>query len=377
MKNSNYKKNKKYKALEFKHSGGNHTESYNQDYTSVRSKLDGSIFAAIADGCSSEPLSGFGAYFICEAITSFFCETETDIYAMPVEDIKHLIDQIISNKLNYLCDSVLKVTERYQPVYDNNEDYYYCAYIPPRIFACTLIVALSLSNSRQIIYHIGDGVVLGLNNDGKTVDVLSEGRNIGSQCRTFFATDSDFTENGVIKEFTNHTYTDLFLTTDGLQKALANGPDTISNLMELLTSLADYGSTFEETFNESMTSAVIDPIKKSAPDRLADDISCIWISEQNVKEIFNNDSSIAVTVKTKADSLHEVTNYSFNKSKLVIKLKKKKSQPEKKHKIEKKVRAEKKVKAKKKLSDVMAKREHNHTKIKCKQAKIYSNEAFE
>lgn len=311
-------KNIQYKALEFKRRGANHKCSYNQDYTSVRSMTNG-IIAAVADGCSSEVLSGIGAYFICEAITDYFSEIEINISDAPTKKIKSIIDNIISNNLNYLCDSIKSIS-------DLNGSKYHSQYVPAHIFSCTIIVAISFNNGRQIIYHIGDGVVLGLRKDNNEVDVLSSGKNIGEQSRTYFATDFDFSDNVFIDEYINGTYIDLFLTTDGLQKAFTDGNDTLSNLKALLKNLSDYGSTTAEEFNTNINKA-IESVKKISPSRVGDDISCIWISESYSKEIFNTNSSISVTVKSKPGEAYEVTHFSFKNSKVVMKFKKQLTPP--------------------------------------------------
>lgn len=318
-------KNISYRAFDYKHKGTHH--AYNQDFTSVRSMKDGSVIAAIADGCSSEILSGVGGYFLCDSITGSLCEKFNPLFSgtssgryrksklcrLTGEEVKGMIDTLVSDKLSYLCDGFRYALRRSYPILEDLE-------VPAHLFACTLIVVIALSDGTTYIYHIGDGVVLGRRAD-KTVEVLSEPKNIGSQCRTYFASDYDFASNVVFTECKGGGYNDYFMTTDGWDKALTNGEDTSSNLKALLTSLVEYKCTCREDFTNALEEAR-ENLKSFSLSRVDDDMSCVWITREHNHVILNNDGDVSVAVMSTNPDKYMVRKADFGKTKVVIRIKK-------------------------------------------------------
>lgn len=221
-----------------------------QDFTSVKHIGADSVIAVVLDGCSEAVFGKPGAVTAGMAVTDYFTDiTKADIDSMDETDFGNIA----------LCvarSSVFKLSKK--------------TGIAVEEFSTTMLAVL-IHKNKIYTAHIGDGFIAAVDKYGKT-RILSESVNIDDDLsRTYFVTDSDALSHLVCRKF-KRKYNNIFISTDGFEKAMSDGDysyikEAISNL-----SSADIKNNYE------LSQFLKGTIEASAPERLEDDLGIVWLA---------------------------------------------------------------------------------------------------
>ncbi|MGN1432341.1 MAG: protein phosphatase 2C domain-containing protein [Ruminococcus sp.] len=282
------------------HSGNYHRETglECQDFTAVKHIGANSVIAVVLDGCSGAVFGKLGAVTAGTAVTDYFTDcSEADIDSMDETDFGNIALCIARN-------SVFKQSKK--------------TGIDVEEFSTTMLAVLVHKN-KIFTAHIGDGFIAAVDRYGKT-HILSESANIDDDLsRTYFITDRDALTHLVCRKF-KRKYNNVFISTDGFEKAMSDGDysyikEAISNL-----SFADVKNNYE------LSHFLKGTIEASAPERLEDDLGIVWLvdlmKDKYVTKV--KDDSFECTVVSSGRSSESWNLSSVKKRKKVITIKLKK-----------------------------------------------------
>lgn len=269
-----------------------------QDFTSVKHIGADSVIAVVLDGCSEAVFGKPGAVTAGMAVTDYFTDiTKADIDSMDETDFGNIA----------LCvarSSVFKLSKK--------------TGIAVEEFSTTMLAVL-IHKNKIYTAHIGDGFIAAVDKYGKT-RILSESVNIDDDLsRTYFVTDSDALSHLVCRKF-KRKYNNIFISTDGFEKAMSDGDysyikEAISNL-----SSADIKNNYE------LSQFLKGTIEASAPERLEDDLGIVWLvnlmKDKHVAKVKDDSFECTVASSGRSSESWNLSSVKKGKKSITIKLKK-------------------------------------------------------
>lgn len=284
------------------HSGNYHRKIGQecQDFTLVKHIGANSVIAVVLDGCSEAVFGKLGAVTAGTAVTDYFTDsTKSDIDSMDEIDFGNIA----------LCvarSSIVKLSKK--------------SGIDIEEFSTTMLAVLIHKNT-IFTAHIGDGFIAAVDKYGKT-RILSESVNIDDDLsRTYFITDSDALSHLACKKY-KRKFNNIFISTDGFEKAMSDGDysyikEAISNL-----SLADIKNNYE------LSKFLRGTIEASAPERLEDDLGIVWLKNIMKDKVLAKvkDGAFECTVASSGRSFESWNFSSVKKRKKTVTIKLKKSE---------------------------------------------------
>jgi Protein phosphatase 2C len=170
----------------------------NEDAFCLASRLDGSLVLAVADGAGSASCGAEGA----ELATTFALEFLSEIEPSTSEESWQAVMLETAQHVHNALEAHATTQEK------NTKD-----------FACTLLVAV-LTPSYIVALQIGDGAIVGMNNEAVTRLTRATHGEYASE--TVFVTSQDYLEYCSCVVIASENLTGLALLTDGLEPVAMN-----------------------------------------------------------------------------------------------------------------------------------------------------------
>ncbi len=170
----------------------------NEDAYCLASRLDGVLVLAVSDGAGSASCGAEGAELATTCALSFLSEielptTEESWQTLMLETLQHIHNALEAHAANQQKEA--------------------------RDFACTLLVTI-LTPSSIVALQIGDGAIIGVNNE--TLTRLTRAAYGEYASETVFVTSQDYLEHCSCVVMPSETLEGLALLTDGLEPVVMN-----------------------------------------------------------------------------------------------------------------------------------------------------------
>ena len=160
-----------YKTCDFRKTGLHHTLQHRpcEDHTAMRIGPGGCTAITLADGAGSYSKADTGAQITSAAAASYLAVHFAALWKMAPEDAaQHILHAVLHELAAEAAASGIDLKE----------------------YSSTLLAAAAVPDGRYLLFHVGDGALIGLNSSG-TCRVLSRYEHDGPSNLTTFVTVPD------------------------------------------------------------------------------------------------------------------------------------------------------------------------------------------
>ena len=211
-----------------------------QDYVKGSLK-NNTACIALADGAGSVPDSEIAAQAVVEVLVYEFTKHFNDWYLMEDDVFKNMFVDVCNKKV--------------------------CETSPVLLPTCTALIFAAAKDGRNFCCHIGDGVIFGIDCNGK-VETISEPENGEEPNQTFFVSGPDPQLHLRVKKNNTNVYKTIIMCSDGVAGSLWN--KFTGEYAPALTRISDWLSRYSE---EQVSGRLEEELDKTFREHSQDDMS--------------------------------------------------------------------------------------------------------
>lgn len=182
-----------------------------QDYIRTYTAENGNIILAVSDGCSSAEFAVEGATINTQAVINIFKDMDISCLCAENNDLKK---KLLEECLRLITEDY-SLKQKAEPDKYSDRDLLF-----PEYSATLLFAVINTSKSKAVVGHIGDGLAVCTDKEGK-ICYISDADNINNQSNmTYFTTSYDAEVHLMIDCIESVNIESIFLSSDGAYQML-------------------------------------------------------------------------------------------------------------------------------------------------------------